>query len=83
MLLKSCGNTSRGNDDKISLHLGKPCVAGTRIPVEEVLGLIQEGVLFQEIVEKYYPDLEIEDVKACAWYAAEMVRAEEVHVRVP
>jgi uncharacterized protein (DUF433 family) len=32
---------------------------------------------------QYYPDLEIEDVKACAWYAAEMVRAEEVHVRVP
>jgi uncharacterized protein (DUF433 family) len=33
-------------------------------------------------VEKYYPDLEIEDVKACVWYAAEIVRAEEIHVRV-
>jgi uncharacterized protein (DUF433 family) len=65
------------------VHFGKPCVAGTRIPVEEVLGLIQEGIPFQEIVEKYYPDLEIEDVKACVWYAAEIVRAEEIHVRVP
>jgi len=64
------------------VHFGKPCVAGTRIPVEEVLGLIQEGISFQEIVEKYYPDLEIEDVKACVWYAAEIVRAEEIHVRV-
>jgi uncharacterized protein (DUF433 family) len=65
------------------VHFGKPCVAGTRIPVEEILGLIQEGIPFQEIVERYYPDLEIEDVKACVWYAAEIVRAEEIHVRVP
>jgi uncharacterized protein (DUF433 family) len=66
----------------LKVHFGKPCVAGARIPVEEVLGLVQEGISFQEIVEKYYPDLEIEDVKACAWYAAKIVRAEEIHVRV-
>jgi uncharacterized protein (DUF433 family) len=29
------------------VHFGKPCVAGTRIPVEEALGLIQEGISFQ------------------------------------
>ncbi|MCD5417105.1 DUF433 domain-containing protein [Candidatus Bipolaricaulota bacterium] len=56
------------------IHFGKPCVAGTRIPVEDVLELIQEGIPFSEIVEKYYPDLEIEDVKACARYATELVR---------
>jgi len=60
------------------IHFGKPCVAGTRIPVEDVLELIQEGILFSEIVEKYYPDLEIEDVKACARYATELVRSEEI-----
>ncbi|WP_447974936.1 DUF433 domain-containing protein [Nitrospira sp. Kam-Ns4a] len=65
------------------VHFGKPCVAGTRIPVEEVLGLIQEGVPFEEIAHKYYPDLEIKDVKACAWHAAEMVWSEEIHVRAP
>lgn len=64
------------------VHFGKPCVAGTRIPVEEVLGLIQEGIPFREIIEQYYPDLGIEDVKACAWYAAEIVRSDEIHVRV-
>jgi len=42
--------------------------------------LIQEGIPFKEIIEKYYPDLEIEDVKACAKYAAELVRSEEIHV---
>lgn len=62
------------------VHFGKPCVAGTRITVEDVLELIQEGIPFSEIVEKYYPDLGIEDVKACARYATELVRAEEIHV---
>jgi len=51
------------------VHFGKPCVAGTRILVEDVLELIQEGISFDEIAEKYYPDLRIEDIKACASYA--------------
>ena len=46
------------------IHFGKPCVAGTRITVEDVLELIQENIPFQEIIEKYYPDLEIEDIKS-------------------
>jgi len=62
------------------VHFGKPCVAGTRILVENVLELIQEGIPFNEIIDKYYPDLGIEDVKACARYATELVRAEEIHV---
>jgi len=65
------------------VHFGKPCVAGTRIPVEDVLELIQEGIPFDVIVEKYYPDLEIEDIKACARYATELVRSEEIHVETP
>jgi uncharacterized protein (DUF433 family) len=51
-------------DQKI--HFGKPCIAGTRITVENVLELIQENISFKEIIEKYYPDLDIEDIKACA-----------------
>jgi uncharacterized protein (DUF433 family) len=66
-------------DSKI--HFGKPCVRGTRITVEDVLELIQEGISFAEITEKFYPDLTIEDVKACAKYAADIVRSEEIHVR--
>jgi uncharacterized protein (DUF433 family) len=65
------------------IHFGKPCVAGTRIPVEDVLELIQEGIPFNEIIQKYYPDLEIEDVKACARYVTELVRSEEIHVETP
>ena len=43
------------------VHFGKPCVAETRIPVEDVLDLlVQEGIPFPEIASRYYPDLDIE-----------------------
>ena len=64
-----------------NIHFGKPCIEGTRITVEDVLELIQEGISFTEITKKYYPDLTLEDVKACAKYAADIVRSEEIHVR--
>jgi uncharacterized protein (DUF433 family) len=54
-----------------NIHFGKPCIEGTRITVEDVLELIQEGISFTEITKKYYPDLTLEGVKACAKYAAE------------
>lgn len=63
-----------------TIHFGKPCVAGTRIPVADVLELIQEGIAFEEIIAKYYPALQLDDVKACAGYATELVRTEEIHV---
>jgi uncharacterized protein (DUF433 family) len=55
---------------------------GTRIPVEDVLELIQENIPFTEIIGKYYPDLEIEDIKACVRYATDLVRSEEIHAEV-
>jgi uncharacterized protein (DUF433 family) len=61
-------------------HFGKPCVAGTRILVEQVLELIQEGIPFPDIIAHYYPDLTIEDIKACAFYARDLVRSEEIHL---
>jgi uncharacterized protein (DUF433 family) len=65
-----------------NVHFGKPCIAGTRIPVENVLELIQENISFTEIVERYYPDIEIEDIKACARYATDLVRSEEIHAEL-
>jgi len=62
------------------VHFGKPCVAGTRIPVEDVLELVQEGISFKDIIDKYYAELAIEDIKACAWYATQLVKHEEVHI---
>ena len=61
--------------DRISVnpnvHFGKPCVAGTRITVANVLELVSEGLSFEEIVKDYYPDLTIQDIQACLPYATD------------
>ena len=51
------------------IHFGKPCIAGTRITVDNVLELIEEGLSFDEIIQNYYPDLTKEDIKACVHFA--------------
>ena len=63
-----------------SLHFGKPCIAGTRITVQSVLELVREGISFAEIVEDYYPDLDVDDIQACLQYAIDIVAAEDIHV---
>ena len=62
------------------IHFGKPCVAGTRIPVQAVLELVRDGIPTEAIIRDYYPDLTIQDVKACVQYAIDVVESEEVHV---
>lgn len=61
------------------VHFGKPYVAGTRITVDNVLELVQEGIPLGEIIKNYYPDLETEDIKACIQYALDLIRKEEIH----
>ena len=63
-----------------NIHFGKPCVVGTRIPVLNVLELVREGLPFEAIVHDYYPDLQIEDIRACVQYAMEVVATEEIHI---
>lgn len=62
------------------IHFGKPCVAGTRIPVQDVLELLAEGLTFETIIRDYYPDLEPEDIQACIRYAMDVLAAEDLHV---
>jgi uncharacterized protein (DUF433 family) len=62
------------------LHFGKPCVAGTRIPVQDVLELVREGVTFGIIIRDYYPDLTEDDIRACIQYAMDVVAVEDLHV---
>ncbi len=63
-----------------NIHFGKPCIAGTRIPVQSVLELVRDGIGFEEIIQGYYPDLKVEDIRACIQYAIELLLAEDVHV---
>ena len=62
------------------VHFGKPCVTGTRIPVQSVLELVREGLSFAEIIRDYYPDLDPEDIRACIQFAIDVVAAEDIDV---
>lgn len=62
------------------IHFGKPHVAGTRITVQNVLELIDEGISFDRIIREFYTDLKTEDVHACLRYAIALVAAEDVHL---
>ena len=63
-----------------NVHFGKPCVAGTRIPVQSVLELVREGIAFEEITRDYYPDLSTEDIRACIQHAIDIMNAEEIRI---
>ena len=63
-----------------NIHFGKPCVAGTRITVEQVLELINEGISFNEIINHYYPNLTEDDIHACMKYAIDLISSEEIHI---
>ena len=63
-----------------NIHFGKPCVTGTRIPVQSVLELIREGYSFDKIRQDFYPDLDTEDIQACIQYAINIVATEDIHI---
>lgn len=56
---------------------GKPIIRGMRISVEMILDFISQGVSEKEILEDY-PMLEIEDIRACLFYAKTLVANEEL-----
>ncbi len=63
-----------------NVHFGKPCIAGTRIPVLSVLELVWEGLTFQDIIRDYYSELHVEDIRACVRYAMDVLEVEDLHV---
>ncbi len=63
-----------------TIHFGKPCVAGTRITVQNVLELLEEGLSFEAIRKSYYSELTDADIRACLQYAIALVASEEIHL---
>ena len=59
------------------VHFGKPCVAGTRITVRNVLELVDHDLPFDRIIQDYYPELTTADIHACIRYAIALVGAED------
>lgn len=62
------------------IHFGKPVIKGTRITVQNVLELLNEGLTFDQIIQDYYPDLKKDDIRACLQYAIALVASEDIHI---
>jgi uncharacterized protein (DUF433 family) len=81
-IISSAMKTDIDYQDRIivdpEIMVGKPVIKGTRIPVELVLERLEETtdttLLFED-----YPQLTNEDIKACLWYAKELVKGEQVY----
>ena len=52
---------------------GKPCIRGLRITVYDVLDYLASGMSNEEILTDF-PDLTIEDIRACLAFAADRER---------
>ena len=51
---------------------GRPCIRGMRIRVSDILEMLSTGVTPEQILQDF-PDLEMEDIRACLRYAAHRV----------
>ena len=59
---------------------GKPCVRGHRIWVSLILDLLADGMTIEQVLAQY-PGLDVDDIRACMAYAAEMTRERIVVAR--
>lgn len=58
------------------VRFGKPVIAGTRVPVDLVVGKLAGGMTIDEVAREY--ELTEADVRAALGYAASILAAEDV-----
>ncbi len=59
---------------------GKPCIRGLRITVTDVLEYLASGMTYEEVLNDF-PDLTIEDIRACLAFAADRERRLAISIR--
>ena len=59
----------------LSIHHGKPCIKGTRIPVALILGYLAAG-RDTAAIQREFPDLTEANVAACLDYARDLAEFE-------
>jgi uncharacterized protein (DUF433 family) len=64
------------------IMVGKPIIKGTRIAVELVIELLSKGWTQEQILDSY-PNITVEDIRACLAYASEVLHAERVFPFTP
>lgn len=52
---------------------GQPCIRGTRMTVADVLSYLATGMTYDEVLRDF-PDLTLDDIKACLAFAADRER---------
>ncbi len=57
---------------------GKPVIAGTRVPVELILGKLASGMLYEDIISEY--ELTKDQILAALQYAANIISEKEIRV---
>lgn len=57
---------------------GKPCIRGTRIPIEVILDLLAAGYDFERIQKECYPQLTRKQLTAAIVYATRIIRNEKI-----
>jgi len=62
---------------KPDVMMGKPCIKGTRIPVYLLLQKMAAGETTEDLLASY-PQLSLEDLRACLAYAAALASEEVV-----
>lgn len=58
---------------------GKPIIRRMRISVEMILGLLAQGESWDGLLDDY-PDLEIDDIRACLAYAHAVIANDSLDV---
>ncbi|NUQ22654.1 MAG: DUF433 domain-containing protein [Saprospiraceae bacterium] len=53
-----------------NIRFGKPCIAGTRITVSDILGWLAADMTYEEILEDF-PQLKREHIRAALAFASE------------
>lgn len=61
-------------DSKV--RFGKPVLAGTRVPIDLIVGKVAGGMEIKDVAKEY--DLTREQVLSALKYAAEVVSSEEI-----
>ena len=56
---------------------GNPIIGGTRMSVDDVLGMLEAGMTYEEIQKEY--GLKKEQILAVIRYASSLFKGEEVH----
>jgi len=64
-----------------SVRMGKPVIAGTRIPVELILEKLAAGETIEQILDAH-PRLTRETIQAALAFAAEALRADVVYTAI-